>query len=161
LRWLRPARFCYGSPRKIFNYYDRDAPFEFGKGQIFYRPDGLAQVALVTHSQTLVANAIRAAKDLEKKRLRQLLQIFIRSNRLIPRLICGLLADKSICHHRKNTRLPADLAGGAVAELLRLRANADQFIGVHDEYGQSGTRRTDRTLWNGPRRDYRCRTQSD
>src|SRR6202012_2831325 len=43
-----------------------DTPFELGKGQIFYRPDGLAQVAIIA-TGALVAHALRAAKDLDKK----------------------------------------------------------------------------------------------
>ena len=42
-----------------------ETPLEIGKGQILYRPEGIAHVAIVA-TGALVANALRAVKDLER-----------------------------------------------------------------------------------------------
>jgi transketolase len=119
-----------------------DTPFELGKGQIFYRAGGfnggLAQVALVA-TGALTANAIRAAKDLEKKGVKAIVANIHTVKPLDTELLLQLARETKAIVTIEEHQIAGGL-GGAVAEFLAANAPTPiEFIGVHDEYGQSGT----------------------
>ena len=115
-----------------------ETPFEIGKAQIFYRPDGIAHVAIIA-TGALVHKALLAARDLEKKGIKA--------------LVVNLATIKPLDHETiltvaKETRKIVtveehQIAGGmgsAVAEYLAgVFPVPIEFVGVHDKYGQSGT----------------------
>lgn len=113
-------------------------PFEIGKGQVLYRPDGIAHVALFA-TGGLVANALRVAKDLEKKGMR----IVVVNIHTIKPLDTELVIKFAIEAKAVVTVEEHQIAGGlgsAIAECLAQYAPTPiEFIGVRDLFGQSGT----------------------
>ena len=115
-----------------------DTPFEIGKAQVFYEPDGLAHVGVVA-SGALVANALHAAHNLEKEGIKvKVLNI----GTVKP------LDEEAILALAKETRAIVTLeehqiAGGmgsAISEYLAgAYPTAIEFLGVKNKYGQSGT----------------------
>lgn len=115
-----------------------ETPFEFGKGQVFYRPDGLAQVAIIA-TGSLVAGAIRCARDLEKKGVKAIVANIHTIKPLDADLVIALAKETRAIVTVEEHQIAGGL-GGAVAEILALFApTAIEFVGVHDEFGQSGT----------------------
>lgn len=113
-------------------------PFEIGKGQVLYRPDGLAVVTVVA-TGALVAHALRAAKELEKKGVRVLV-VNIHTIKPIDTelLIASAKETKAIVTVEEH-----QIAGGlgsAVAEVMAQHQPVPiEFVGVKDMFGQSGT----------------------
>lgn len=115
-----------------------DTPFEIGKAQILYRPHGMAHVALVA-TGVLVAYALRAAHILEKKGVRV---IVVNVHTIKP------LDIDTILEVAKETKAVLTIEehqiigglGSAVAETLsKLLPTRMDYIGVYDQFGQSGT----------------------
>lgn len=115
-----------------------ETPFSIGKGQIFYRPDGLAQVALIA-TGALVATALRAAKDLEKKGVKAIVANIHTIKPLDTELLTALARETNAVVTIEEHQIAGGF-GSAVAEALAQHMPTPiEFIGVHDEYGQSGT----------------------
>lgn len=115
-----------------------DTPFELGKGQIFYKPDGVAVVAIIA-TGALVANAIRVARDLEKKGVK----VIVANIHTIKPLDTELLLALAKSTRAIVTVEEHQIAGGfgsAISEFLsQTLPTPIEFLGVHDQYGQSGT----------------------
>lgn len=115
-----------------------DTPFEVGKGQIIYRPDGVAHVTIVA-TGSLVSNALRVAKDLGKKGIK----ILVVNIHTIKPLDEDLLVECAKETKAIVTVEEHQIAGGlgsAVAEVLSQKNPTPiEFIGVQDKFGQSGT----------------------
>lgn len=115
-----------------------ETPFEFGKGQIFYKPDGLAQVAIIA-TGSLVSNALRAAKDLEKKGVKVIVAN-IHTIKPIDEELLVQLAKETRAIVTVEEHQAAGGLGSAVAEVLAQKIpTVMEFVGIHDEFGQSGT----------------------
>lgn len=115
-----------------------DTPFELGKGQIFYRPDGLAQVAIVA-TGALVAHALRAAKDLDKKGVKVIVANIHTIKPLDTDLLVKLARETKAIISVEEHQIVGGL-GSAIAEaLVKEYPVPMEFIGVHDRFGQSGT----------------------
>ncbi len=115
-----------------------ETPFEFGKGQIFYRPDGLAHVAIIA-TGSLVANALRAAKDLEKKGIKAIVANIHTIKPLDTELVISLAKEAKAIVTVEEHQIAGGL-GSAIAEVLAQNALTPiEFVGVRDEFGQSGT----------------------
>ena len=105
-----------------------DTPLEIGKGQIFYRPEGVAHVAIIA-TGALVANALRVAKDLEKKHIKAIVVNIHTIKPLDEDLII------KVEEHQKIGGL-----GSAVSECLAKNFPVPvEFVGIDDTFGQSGT----------------------
>ncbi len=116
-----------------------DTPYEFGKGQVFYRPDGIAHVAIIA-TGSLVAGALRAAKELEeKKNIKAIVANIHTIKPLDIDLIISIAKEtKAIVTVEEHQR--AGGLGSAVAEVLAEHAPTPiEFVGIQDEFGQSGT----------------------
>ncbi|HVY36183.1 MAG TPA: transketolase C-terminal domain-containing protein [Candidatus Paceibacterota bacterium] len=113
-------------------------PFEFGKGQIFYRPEGLAHVAIVA-TGSLVANAIRAAKDLEKKGIKAVVANIHTIKPLDTALIHDLAKETKAIVSVEEHQIAGGLGSAVAEELAQNLPTPIEFVGVHDEFGQSGT----------------------
>ncbi len=115
-----------------------DTPFEIGKGQILYRPDGLAQVAIIA-TGALVANALRAAKDLEKKGVKVIVANIHTIKPIDTELLVQLAKETKAIVSVEEHQVTGGL-GSAIAETLaKTYPVAMEFIGVQDRFGQSGT----------------------
>lgn len=113
-------------------------PFEIGKGQILYRPEGLAHVALIA-TGALVAQTLRVAKDLEKKGIKALVVNIHTIKPLDGELIVKVARETKAVVTIEEHQIAGGL-GGAVAECLAQHAPTPiAFVGVKDLFGQSGT----------------------
>lgn len=115
-----------------------ETPFELGKGQILYRPEGIAHVAIIA-TGGLVANALRAARDLEKKHIKVVVANIHTIKPIDTDLLIALAKETKAIVTLEEHQIAGGL-GSAVAEVLAgTIPTAIEFLGVHDEFGQSGT----------------------
>lgn len=116
-----------------------ETPFEIGKAQIFYAPkEGAAKVGIIA-SGSLVYNALMAAKKLDEEgipvKMLNLPTIKPLDNEAVLSLAreCGAIV--TVEEHQRRGGM-----GSAVAEYLAQASPTKQeFVGVNDEFGQSGT----------------------
>lgn len=117
----------------------KDTPFTIGKANVFWNPPagGRPEVALIA-TGPLVHNALLAARDLEREGIES---IVLNVHTIKP------LDSETILACAKETRAVVSVEehqiigglGGAIAELLSQELPTPmEFIGVHDEFGQSG-----------------------
>jgi len=115
-----------------------DTPFEIGKGQILYTPDGVVQVAIIA-TGALVAHALRVAKECEKKGIK----VIVANIHTIKPIDEELLIDLAKQTRAIVTVEEHQIAGGlgsAVAECLAQQCPVPiEFVGIRDLFGQSGT----------------------
>jgi transketolase len=115
-----------------------ETPFEIGKGQVLYRPDGLAQVAILA-TGALVVNALRVAKDLDKKGIKVIVANIHTIKPIDSDLLVQLAKETKAIVSVEEHQVAGGL-GSAIAEvLMRQYPVAMEFIGVQDQFGQSGT----------------------
>lgn len=115
-----------------------DTPLEIGKGQILFRPEGIAHVAIVA-TGGLVANALRVAKDLEKKHIKAIVVNIHTIKPLDEELIIQVARETKAIVTVEEHQIAGGL-GGAVAESLSQNVPTPiEFVGVKDQFGQSGT----------------------
>ena len=115
-----------------------DTPLEIGKGQLLYRPDGIAHVTVFA-TGGLVTHALRAAKDLEKKGVRVLVVNIHTIKPLDTDLVIKLSKETKAVVTVEEHQVAGGL-GGAIAETLAQHAPTPiEFVGVKDLFGQSGT----------------------
>ena len=115
-----------------------ETSFEIGKGQILYRPDGIAQVAIIA-TGALVANALRAAKDLDKKGVRVIVANIHTIKPIDTELLVQLAKETKAIVSVEEHQVAGGL-GSVIAETLaKIYPVAMEFIGVQDRFGQSGT----------------------
>jgi transketolase len=115
-----------------------DTPFEIGKGQVFFRPSGIAHVAIIA-TGGLVANAIRAAKDLEKKGIKAIVANIHTIKPIDVELVLQLAKETKALVTVEEHQVAGGL-GSAVAEVLAEQfPTLMHFVGVRDQFGQSGT----------------------
>lgn len=117
-----------------------ETPFEIGKAQIFLAPEEgvLAKVGIIA-TGSLVYNALMAAKELESLgipvRLLNLTTIKPLDEEAVLALATETNAIVTVEEHQRKGGM-----GSEVAEFLaRTRPTKQEFIGVNDQFGQSGT----------------------
>ncbi len=114
-----------------------ETPFEIGKAQVFYSPDGIANVGIIA-TGALVRNAMLAAKDLEKKGIRCKVLNLHTIKPIDTEAIITLAKETrhivTVEEHQKMGGM-----GSAVAEVLAQEFPVPvEFVGVDDKFGQSG-----------------------
>lgn len=115
-----------------------ETPFEIGKGQVLYRPEGLAHVTLVA-TGALVAHALKATKYLEKKGIKALVINIHTIKPIDTALLIAAARETNAVVSIEEHQIVGGL-GSAVAEVLAQEYPVPmEFIGVHDKFGQSGT----------------------
>ncbi len=115
-----------------------DTPFEIGKGQVLYRPEGLAHVTLVA-TGALVAHALKATKYLEKKGIKALVINIHTIKPIDTALLVASARETGAVVSIEEHQIAGGL-GSAVSEVLAQSYPVPmEFIGVHDKFGQSGT----------------------
>lgn len=114
-----------------------ETPFEIGKAEIFYSPDGIANVGIIA-TGALVRNAMLAAKDLEKKGIRCKILNLHTIKPIDSEAIIKLAKEtKHIVTVEEHQKLGG--MGSAVAEVLAQEFPVPvEFVGVDDKFGQSG-----------------------
>lgn len=113
--------------------------FEIGKGQIYWMPDiGLAQVGIIA-TGALVYNAIVAAKELEPEGIK-IKVLNLSSIKPIDKDAIIALAKETKMIVTVEEHQIAGGMGSAIAEILAQNYPVPmEFIGVKDDFGQSGT----------------------
>lgn len=115
-----------------------DTPFEIGKAQIMYQPDGIAHIGIIA-TGALVHNALLAAKDMEKKGIKVKVLNLATIKPLDTESIIALARETKAIVTVEEHQIAGGM-GSAVAEYLAQAFPVPiEFIGVHDRYGQSGT----------------------
>ncbi len=115
-----------------------DTPFEIGKAQIFFQPDGIAHVGVIAMG-ALVHNAMKAAQKLEKEGIRVKVMNLSSINPLDTEAIIALAREAKTLVTVEEHQVACGM-GSAVAECLAKNLPTPiEFVGVQDQYGQSGT----------------------
>ncbi len=115
-----------------------ETPFEIGKGQVLFRPEGIAHVTIVA-TGALVANALKVAKDLEAKHIKALV-VNMHTIKPIDSELILASARETKCVVTVEEHQIAGGLGSAVAEVLVQQYPVPmEFVGVKDQFGQSGT----------------------
>lgn len=115
-----------------------DTPFEIGKAQVMYQPDGIAHVGIIA-TGALVHNALLTAKDMEKKGIKVKVLNLATIKPLDTESIIALARETKAIVTVEEHQIAGGM-GSAVAECLAQTFPVPiEFIGVHDRYGQSGT----------------------
>jgi len=114
----------------------QESPFEVGRAEVFWKSDS-PRVAIIACG-SLVYEALLAAHSLEEKGIGA---IVVNSHTVKPldeKMILSAATQAGAVVVAEEHQVAGGL-GGAVAELLAREAPSPmEFIGVHDEFGQSG-----------------------
>lgn len=115
-----------------------ETPFEIGKAQVFYAPDGISHVGVIA-TGALVRNALSSAKDLEKKGIKVKVINISTIKPLDSEAVISLAKECRAIVIVEEHQIAGGL-GGAVSECLSQNFPVPiEFIGVEDKFGQSGT----------------------
>lgn len=115
-----------------------ETPFEIGKAQIFYVPEGLVHVGVIA-TGALVRNAMLAARDLEKKGIKVKVMNLATIKPLDVQAIVALAKETKAIVTVEEHQIAGGM-GSAVAECLAAHFPVPmEFIGVQNRFGQSGT----------------------
>ena len=115
-----------------------DTPFEIGKAEVFYSPDGISHVGVIA-TGALVRNAILAAKDLEKKGIKVKVVNIATIKPLDTEAVIALAKECKAIVTVEEHQVAGGM-GSAIAECLSQNYPVPiEFIGVQDKFGQSGT----------------------
>jgi transketolase len=116
-----------------------ETPFEIGKAQVFFVPNNLPVSVAILTTGSLTHNALFAAKTLEAKGIGAKVWNFATVKPLDTEAVLAAANEAGAIvtveeHQRKGG------FGSAVAEFLAsVRPTKQEFIGVNDLFGQSGT----------------------
>lgn len=115
----------------------KETPFEIGKAQVFYRPDGLGHVGIIA-TGALVHKALLAAKRLEKQGIRAVVLNLATIKPLDTTTILALAKETKALVTVEEHQVAGGM-GSAVAEFLSETFPVPiKRIGVRDLFGQSG-----------------------
>lgn len=116
-----------------------ETPFEIGKAQIVFVPDvGLAQVGIIA-TGPLLARALFAAKELEKKGVRVKVMNLTTIKPLDTKAISELARECKAIVTVEEHQIAGGM-GSSIAEYLAGEYPVPmEFVGVADAFGQSGT----------------------
>lgn len=116
-----------------------ETPFEIGKAQLIFVPkEGVAVQLAILATGSLVHNAIKAAKALEEKGIGAKVWNFATVKPLDEEAVLEAAQTGAIVTVEEHQRKGG--FGSAVAEYLaQVKPTRQEFIGVNDLFGQSGT----------------------
>ena len=116
-----------------------ETPFEIGKAEVYWIPEnGLAQVGMIV-TGVLTYQALVAAKELEKEGIKVKVMNLSSVKPLDKEAIVALAKETKKIVTIEEHQIAGGM-GSAVAELLAQNYPvAMEFVGVKDEFGQSGT----------------------
>lgn len=114
-----------------------ETPFEIGKANVLWKPQGKSGVAVFA-TGPLLWGALAAARDLEKEGLSATVVNVHTVKPLDEETITAAAREAGAVVAVEEHQIAGGL-GGAIAELLAKRCPTPmEFIGVHDAFGQSG-----------------------
>ncbi len=115
-----------------------DTPFEIGKAQVFFEPEKKAQVGIIA-TGALVARALRVAHELSDKNISVKVLNLATIKPLDTHAILDLAKETGAIVTVEEHQMIGGM-GSAVAECLaKWLPTPQEFIGVEDKFGQSGT----------------------
>ncbi len=115
-----------------------ETPFQIGRSQIFYEPEGVAHVGVIA-TGALVRNALLAARDLEKKGIKVKVMNLATIKPIDREGVVALAKETKKIVTVEEHQASAGM-GSAVAEVLAEEFPVPiEFVGVKDKFGQSGT----------------------
>ncbi|MDD5050551.1 MAG: transketolase C-terminal domain-containing protein [Candidatus Pacebacteria bacterium] len=115
-----------------------DTPFEIGKAQIFFAPEKKAQVGIIA-TGALVARALNVAHSLSDKGIAVKVVNLATIKPLDTEAVLNLAKEAGAIVTVEEHQIAGGM-GSAVAECLaKWLPTPQEFIGVHDQFGQSGT----------------------
>ncbi len=115
-----------------------ETPFEIGKAQVFYAPEKKAQVGIIA-TGALVARAMNVAHALSDKGIAVKVLNLATIKPLDHEAILNLAKETGAIVTVEEHQIAGGM-GSAVAECLaQWLPTPQEFIGVKDEFGQSGT----------------------
>lgn len=115
-----------------------ETPFQIGKGEIFYAPPMKAKVGIIA-TGALVYKAIKVAQNLAEKGVAAKVLNISTIKPLDTELIINLAKETGAIVTVEEHQIAGGL-GSAVSELLAQTCPTHQeFIGIKDKFGQSGT----------------------
>ena len=113
-----------------------ETPFEIGKAQVFWK--GATPGVLICATGPLVHNALVAAQELEKEGVATVV-VNVHTLKPLDETIAALAKECGAVVTVEEHQIHGGL-GGAIAELLAKSAPTPiEFVGMQDEFGQSGT----------------------
>lgn len=117
-----------------------ETPFEIGKAQLFFAPkEGLEAKVGIVATGALVHNALLAAKKLEEKGIGVKVLNLASVKPLDEEAILALASETGRIVSVEEHQIRGGM-GSAIAEFLaRTVPTKQEFIGVNDQFGQSGT----------------------
>ena len=115
-----------------------DTPFEIGKAQIVYDCDGLAHVGVIACG-ALVANAMRAARNLEKEGIRVKVMNIGTIKPLDTEAVLALAKETKALVTLEEHQLMGGMSSAIAEYLAGVYPTAIEFLGVKNIFGQSGT----------------------
>ena len=114
-----------------------ETPFEIGKAQVFFAPDGICHVGVIACG-ALVHNCLRAAQKLEKEGIRVKVLNMGTIKPLDVEAIVALAKETKSLVTVEEHQIAGGL-GSVVAECLAANQPTPiEFIGIKDVYGESG-----------------------
>ncbi|HAT68050.1 MAG: transketolase [Candidatus Yonathbacteria bacterium RIFOXYC2_FULL_47_9] len=115
-----------------------DTPFEIGKAQIFYRPEGVQVKVGIIACGSLVYNAILAARDLAGEGVGAIVMNIGTVKPLDREAVIALAKECGTIVTVEEHQVAGGM-GSAVAEVLASEhPTRMKFVGVQDQFGQSG-----------------------
>lgn len=116
-----------------------DTPFELGRAEIFWLPEsGLAQVGIIA-TGALLHKALFAAKELEAEGIKTKVMNLATIKPLDGDAVLALAKECKKIVTVEEHQIAGGM-GGAVAEFLAQNYPVQmEFVGVHDQFGQSGS----------------------
>ena len=115
-----------------------ETPFEIGKAQVFFAPDGIAHVGVIACG-ALVHNAMKAAKKLEKEGIRVKVLNMGTIKPLDTEAVIALAKETRSIVTVEEHQIAGGL-GSTIAECLAMNFPTPiEFVGMHDKYGESGS----------------------
>lgn len=114
-----------------------ETPFELGRAQVFYVPEGTPQVGIVA-TGALVHRALLAAEELKGKGIGAKVLNFHTVKPLDAEAVAALAVEAGAIVTVEEHQIAGGF-GSAVAEVLAAREPVPvEFVGVADRFGQSG-----------------------
>ncbi len=114
-----------------------ETPFQIGKAEIFFAPDGVAHVGIIA-TGALVRTAMLAARDLEKEGIKVKVMNLSTIKPLDTEAVINLAKETKKIITVEEHQVMAGM-GSAVAECLAQNYPVPiEFIGIQNKYGQSG-----------------------
>jgi transketolase len=116
-----------------------ETPFHIGKSEIYWIPEyGLAEAGIIV-TGGLMHKALLAARELESEGIKTKVMNLASIKPLDEEAVLALVKETKCLVTVEEHQISGGM-GSAVAELLAKRFPAPiEFVGVRDEFGQSGT----------------------